>query len=54
MTDSVGNDERGERRPYLKPFVLDLDVVDTEGKSHMDFENSTYPATGVTNRYAPS
>jgi hypothetical protein len=31
--DSGGTDQRGGRRPYVKPFVRNLDVVDTEGKS---------------------
>jgi hypothetical protein len=30
--DSAGTDQRGERRPYVKPFVRNLDVLDTEAK----------------------
>jgi hypothetical protein len=29
--DNAGTDQRGERRPYLKPFVRNLDAVDTQG-----------------------
>ena len=31
---NVSTDEVGRRRPYIKPFVRNLDVVETEGKSH--------------------
>jgi hypothetical protein len=30
-TDSAGTDQRGGRRPYVKPFVCNLDASDTEG-----------------------
>ena len=30
--DTAGIDQRGGRRPYVKPFVRNLDVMDTEGK----------------------
>jgi hypothetical protein len=35
--DSAGTDQRGGRRPYVKPFVRNLDAVDTQGK------NAHYP-----------
>ena len=33
MTDeSAGTNQRGgQRRPYMKPFVKNLDIVETEG-----------------------
>jgi hypothetical protein len=31
--DSAGTNQRGERRPYVKPFVRNLDLVDTEYKT---------------------
>ena len=31
--DSTETDHRGGRRPYVKPFVRNLDVEDTEGKA---------------------
>jgi hypothetical protein len=29
--DSAGTDQRGVRRPYVKPFIRNLDAADTEG-----------------------
>jgi len=35
MTDESGGiNQRGDRPLYLKPFVRDLDVSTTEGKTH--------------------
>jgi hypothetical protein len=31
--DSADTDQRAARRPYVKPFVRNLDVEDTEGKA---------------------
>jgi hypothetical protein len=31
--ESAETDQRGGRRPYVKPFVRSLDVEDTEGKN---------------------
>jgi len=42
MTEDAGTDERGGRRPYLKPFVRNLDVMETEGKS-------AFPTEGTVN-----
>jgi hypothetical protein len=30
--DTAGTDQSGVRRSYLKPYVRNLDVVDTQGK----------------------
>lgn len=32
MTEDAGTDQRGGRRPDIKSFVRNLDVLDTEGK----------------------
>jgi hypothetical protein len=34
--DSAGTDQRGERRQYIKPFVRNIDMSDTEGKLVVD------------------
>jgi hypothetical protein len=39
--DSAETDQRGGRRPYIKPFVRNLDVSVTEGKA-------TEPTVGTT------
>jgi hypothetical protein len=44
--DSADTDQLGERLPYVKPFVRNLDASDTEGKAIMDFENSTFHSEG--------
>jgi len=44
--DSAGNDQGSARRPYVKPFLRNLDLSDTEGKPIMDFENSTFHSEG--------
>jgi hypothetical protein len=38
--------EDSVRRPYVKPFLRNLDAADTEGKAIMDFENSTFHSEG--------
>lgn len=38
--------QSGMRRPYVAPFVRNLDLSDTKGKSLMDFENSTFHSIG--------
>jgi hypothetical protein len=40
--DSAGTDQRGGRLPYVKPFVRNLDVMDTEGKTHAPGETLTF------------
>jgi hypothetical protein len=44
--DGAGTNQRRGRRPYVKPFVRNLDLSDTEGKPIMDFENSTFHSEG--------
>jgi hypothetical protein len=52
MTETT---ERPARLPYVKPFVRNLDVEDTEGKSHVFFTERTTPTfLGVVVESAPS
>jgi hypothetical protein len=44
--DTAGTNQRRGRRTYVKPFVRNLDLSDTEGKPIMDFENSTFRSQG--------
>lgn len=47
--DIAGNDQRGERRPYVKPFVRNLDAVDTKGgKLPNIFEDATPTPFGAS------
>lgn len=39
--DSSGFDQRGARRPDVKPFVRNLDVEDTKHKPHSSSERTT-------------
>jgi hypothetical protein len=55
MTDDTGTDQRGERRPYIKPFVRNLDASDTEGKTHSAFEHAIqFASPGQTVTVGPS
>jgi hypothetical protein len=37
MTDDIaGTNQRGERRTYVKPFVRNLDAMETEGGKFAD------------------
>jgi hypothetical protein len=38
--DSAETDQRGKRRPYVKPFVRNLDAMDTEGKTSAGLEST--------------
>ena len=53
---SAGTDQRGERHPYLKPFVRNLDVEDTDGvKLFSEVEFSPPPGVDGTHvSYGPS
>jgi hypothetical protein len=52
---SAGTDQRGERHPYLKPFVRNLDVEDTDGKVFSEIEFSPPPGVDGTHpTYGPS
>jgi hypothetical protein len=42
--DSAGTDQRGARRPYIKPFLKNLDVVDTQNKEAVASGESTFVA----------
>jgi hypothetical protein len=43
MTDnSEDARQRGERRPYVKPFVRNLDVIDTESKTYAPAETVSF------------
>ena len=52
--DSASTDKRGERRPYVKPFVRNLDASDTEGKTHSAFEHAINFAPMSTVTVGPS
>ena len=43
--DSAGTDQRGERRPYVKPFVRNLDASDTEGNKEVTTDVEFTPST---------
>jgi len=52
MTDeSAGTKRYWDRRPYVKPFIRNLDASDTEGKDFTD--PSEFQSYGGA-RYAPS
>jgi len=42
--NTLGRTGSAIRRPYVKPFVRRLDVVDTQGKSYISEVESTYVA----------
>jgi hypothetical protein len=42
--DSAGTDQSGVRRPYVKPIVRNLDVLDTQQKEYISSRESTYVA----------
>jgi hypothetical protein len=47
IDDSAGTNQQGKRRPYVKPFVRNLDASDTEGKSYWSYESpSTFGRAG--------
>jgi hypothetical protein len=43
IENTAGTNQRGARLPYVKPFVRNLDVMDTEGNKTLDF-----PVEGVS------
>jgi hypothetical protein len=53
MTESTGS--MSNRRPYVKPFVRNLDAADTEGKTHSAFEHAIqFASPGQTVTVGPS
>lgn len=38
LDDTPETDQRVGRRRYMKPFVRNLDMADTEGKTQIDVE----------------
>jgi hypothetical protein len=44
--DGAGTDQRGDRRPYVKPFVRNLDASDTEGSKVISINEYTFTAMG--------
>ena len=47
VTESKGTQgSSGVRRPYVKPFIVDLDAIESEGKRFASGETTTFGTLG--------
>ena len=57
MTESIespGVGSTGNRRPYVKPIVRNLDLMDTNGKPHPNIAETTIVNTYANTPFGPS